>query len=291
MKECKIIEDLLPNYIEKLTNEETNEYIEKHLENCEDCRKKFENMKSEIKLNLNKSDDREVNYIKKVGNKLKLLRIFILIIVIILIVFIANTTRKIIILSDLSEKAEKYELSNNFKKTTSYYDSEQDVFVKSEYYVLNNDIYTNLTRVSNGDIEIIKIYYNSETETANIYTDKNGEKTVELNSDFLVTVNIQSPCKVDNFVELLIAGIFTNIESKEYGGKDYYYISNLEVGMNQFSSNLYVDKDTGLTIRDCEYENNSSGIGVMPTYSYEYEFDTVTENDFIEPDITEYQIK
>ena len=26
MKECKIIQDLLPNYIEGLTNEETNKY-------------------------------------------------------------------------------------------------------------------------------------------------------------------------------------------------------------------------------------------------------------------------
>ena len=27
-KECKIVQDLLPNYIEKLTNEETNQFIE-----------------------------------------------------------------------------------------------------------------------------------------------------------------------------------------------------------------------------------------------------------------------
>ena len=38
-KECKIVQDLLPNYIEKLTNEETNKFIEEHLKNCEDCKK------------------------------------------------------------------------------------------------------------------------------------------------------------------------------------------------------------------------------------------------------------
>ena len=27
-KECKIVQDLLPNYIEKLTNEETNKFID-----------------------------------------------------------------------------------------------------------------------------------------------------------------------------------------------------------------------------------------------------------------------
>ena len=30
--ECKIIQDLLPNYIENLTSEETNSYIKEHLE-------------------------------------------------------------------------------------------------------------------------------------------------------------------------------------------------------------------------------------------------------------------
>ena len=35
-RDCKIIQDLLPNYIEKLTNEETNNFIEEHLKECID---------------------------------------------------------------------------------------------------------------------------------------------------------------------------------------------------------------------------------------------------------------
>ena len=45
-KECNIIRDLLPNYIEKLTNNDTNEFIEKHIENCKKCNdllKNYEN--------------------------------------------------------------------------------------------------------------------------------------------------------------------------------------------------------------------------------------------------------
>ena len=38
-KDCKIVQDLLPNYIEKLTNEETNKYVEDHLKECEKCKK------------------------------------------------------------------------------------------------------------------------------------------------------------------------------------------------------------------------------------------------------------
>ena len=39
IKNCKIVQDLLPNYIEKLTNNETNKYIESHLNECSECKK------------------------------------------------------------------------------------------------------------------------------------------------------------------------------------------------------------------------------------------------------------
>ena len=48
-KECNIIRDLLPNYIEKLTNNDTNEFIEKHIENCEECNDLLKNYKTENK--------------------------------------------------------------------------------------------------------------------------------------------------------------------------------------------------------------------------------------------------
>ena len=35
-RECKIVQDLLPNYIDKLTADDTNEFIENHLKECEE---------------------------------------------------------------------------------------------------------------------------------------------------------------------------------------------------------------------------------------------------------------
>ena len=40
-RNCKIVQDLLPNYIEKLTTEETNQFIEEHLKECDECKKSF----------------------------------------------------------------------------------------------------------------------------------------------------------------------------------------------------------------------------------------------------------
>ena len=36
-KICNIVQDLLPNYIENLTNEETNKFIDENLKECSEC--------------------------------------------------------------------------------------------------------------------------------------------------------------------------------------------------------------------------------------------------------------
>ena len=39
---CEIIRDLLPLYIDGLTSKESNQEIEKHLKNCEECQKYYQ---------------------------------------------------------------------------------------------------------------------------------------------------------------------------------------------------------------------------------------------------------
>jgi hypothetical protein len=79
-RDCKIVQDLLPNYIEKLTNEETNNYIEKHLNECRECKNILENMQKDLNINNPERDNREVKYIKKYSEKLRMLKLIIIII-------------------------------------------------------------------------------------------------------------------------------------------------------------------------------------------------------------------
>lgn len=46
---CHLIMDLLPNYIEHMTSEETNEFIESHLDQCEACQEAYLQMSSTFK--------------------------------------------------------------------------------------------------------------------------------------------------------------------------------------------------------------------------------------------------
>ena len=82
-RDCKIVQDLLPNYIEKLTNEETNAFIEEHLNNCDDCKKILKNMQKDLNVNMTSRDKKAVKYFKKYKSKLKILKIAMVIILVI----------------------------------------------------------------------------------------------------------------------------------------------------------------------------------------------------------------
>ena len=69
--ECKIVQDLLPNYVEDLTNEETNLFIEEHLRECNTCKKMFNNMKTEIQKPDKEANKNEVNFNGKKSKRIK----------------------------------------------------------------------------------------------------------------------------------------------------------------------------------------------------------------------------
>lgn len=49
-KNCNIIKDLLPLYVENLLSEESEELVKNHLENCNDCKKELESIKSNVNI-------------------------------------------------------------------------------------------------------------------------------------------------------------------------------------------------------------------------------------------------
>lgn len=80
--DCKIVQDLLPNYVDKLTNEHTNEFIQEHLKECKNCKVTYDEMNNQINLDYN-IDNKEVKFMKKVHKKILTMGIIILILAII----------------------------------------------------------------------------------------------------------------------------------------------------------------------------------------------------------------
>lgn len=67
-----VFKDLAPAYIDKLTSEETNEQIESHMDQCEECRNYLNKMKEDLFSeyeNEKIKDKRNIDYFKKVRSK------------------------------------------------------------------------------------------------------------------------------------------------------------------------------------------------------------------------------
>lgn len=102
-KDCSLIEDLLPLYVEGLVSKESKLEIEKHLQECNSCSKILNSIKQENKLFSNEDNiirevnsDREKKCIKSIKTKI-LIKIIIAIVISIILtsfsIYILDTFR------------------------------------------------------------------------------------------------------------------------------------------------------------------------------------------------------
>ena len=265
--ECKLIQDLLPNYIEKLTNEETNKYIEEHLKECVECKTMLENMQSNIQVKNPKREEREVKYIKKFNKKFKLLRNILLIIVVLFIIIVG---RKTFILTSLENKSQEYQNSQNYYlKLESYVEGKMTI---TEAFYKQEILLVKITTYSKDLGEINQILYKSGEEKFSLID--NGETKVfqELGDISVRPVAFTS----EFFFENLYTAITTSIDKIELNGRECYMIRD-------GNTEKFIDVNTGLAIKMIDNKNNR-------TIDYKYESGVVKDNDVKRPDTTGYKI-
>lgn len=69
-RDCKIVQDLLPNYIENLTDEVTNEYIKEHIATCAECAQVLKDMNGDLKLE-QINQEHEIKYLKGIRKRVR----------------------------------------------------------------------------------------------------------------------------------------------------------------------------------------------------------------------------
>ena len=91
-----------------------------------------------------------------------------------------------------------------------------------------------------------------------------------------------------DFWDFVKCCVLSSIRNETYNGRPCYYINNTHSYMG---ASLYVDKETGLLVGRISADYDFNGTIVRePIYEFSYEFGTVTDADFIEPDISEYKV-
>jgi hypothetical protein len=93
---CAIVQDLLPNYLEGLTSEETNRAIEAHLAACPDCAAHKSAMAGEAPAAETAEQAREVDYLKKVKRRSG--RRTLIAVLITVLLFVAGAAAKLFII-------------------------------------------------------------------------------------------------------------------------------------------------------------------------------------------------
>lgn len=265
-RNCKIIQDLLPNYIEKLTNDETNQYVEEHLKECEECKNVFENMKKEIELDSKKQDEREVKYIKKYNNKLRILRNALLFIIIIFVIIVG---RKFFIITNLSDKASKSMiLTNYYTKTVTY--SNDTMSILESY---NKDgIISATMKMYSKDYDNRKIIMYKSDNEALALIESDGNKTL-VSKNVLIGI---SPVYFtgENLFHNFFMALTTSVDKINLNGKNCYLIKHN-------NTEKFIDTETGLAVKMIDNNNNR-------TTDFYYEFDVVKDSDVKRPDTTGY---
>ena len=267
-KLCNIIKDLLPSYVENLTNGETNNFIESHIANCPECKELLENMRKEIEVNSPKKEKQNFKYIKRYSKRLKIFRNILLIIA---LVFILIVARRFIIINDLSNKA------NIAQSKTNYY-------INLECYL--NKKFTIYEQYSKDKISLAlnKIYYIDNPHNVEEYINYTSDKgTIKLaknlqhqnlsDSDKDICIDITNyTLGFNTLFEKLYFALTTSIQNVTLSDKQCYLlkIDNTE---------KFVDIDTGLIVKVINNDINQ-------VTDFHYEFDTVTDEDVELPDTT-----
>lgn len=277
--ECGIVYDLLPNYVENVTNEYSNKFIEEHLSICEKCKNDYNNLKK--KMNINSSTKVEINFLKKYRKHLKVLNMIILSIVILVIGLTVNTIRKVTIIKDMQNKILEYSNSNNYYiKATKHGNNEETII---ETYKKDNVILQKITRNSKeGESSLINY---SNNKKINTYIDSGTSKIAVVDVENPITeTNVENWVYTQNEKECIMAAFMSSIKREKLDGKYVYRIKNFypaQKFITDFDNfYFYIDKETGLMIKNSENDGTN----------YEYQFNVVTDKDLIEPNIEEYTI-
>ncbi len=152
-KECEIVQDLIFGYCDGTLNSASKELVEKHLVKCEECKRVYEEIKKDKKMD---DDKIEIDYLKRVNKKLKRKKIMIvissicivLLVVLHIIAFICyyhdHTTIEIFMNKEISEE-EIENIRNQIEKQSedveiTYVSPEEQLEKMKERFKENQDL-------------------------------------------------------------------------------------------------------------------------------------------------------
>lgn len=213
----------------------------------------------------------------------KILKTILIILLVLFVLFLLHSFRNFMIIRKLQKSIEPYLSSTNYHLHSINSQDNGDSIVM-DYYKKGSKETSIIERVSEKNPTKISTYKDDESITT--YIDTPSEKYVTPNRNIVLSINIYNWCESDNNWQTFLISAFCNIKSSKYNEKDCYIISNFFSPYFLYDSSdsnlLYVEKDTGLLLK--------TQVGSMVS-ERSYEFNTVDDSFFVQPNINEYTLK
>lgn len=292
-KECNVIRDLLPNYIENLTSNNTNTYIENHIKECNDCNAILKNM--QINYNIKMEDKKSKDFIdfaRKYNRKFKSWKFFTLVIIVLaIIIFVFSTTRKCMILLINTEKFNNVINANNYHYRSYIHSKDyirsQEIYKKDGKYMYICSIYNKNTYEAIYPVGYV-IYYDGQKTY--VYNEDEKTKTKYYSTyDYNVYEDIMLDQQETKASNILLRSIFSKIDTTTINGKECYRIvpSKMLIDNNLDDNNInYIEKDTGFPVKSISTDNVNNYTGM---FEFSIELNIVTDDNLVIPNAKDYK--
>lgn len=218
--------------------------------------------------------------------KLKICKIILIIVLIIIILLAIRIIRNFIILNSMQNKVAEYTEKINF-----YYKIEEDNSNISYFEVYRkNDLKKITIMQKKPENKVMNFIYPGYT---NIYEDvANGIDSMRSqNGETFENVTIPNYINFNNHFQMLLSSLLVKIKTETIDGTEYCVITNLYSPSYTIENHIqkvtfYFSKNTGLVEKIVE----TMDTGGENTILYTYEFDTVTDENLLEPDKSNYKL-
>lgn len=209
----------------------------------------------------------------------KILMIILFIIVIFIIILAIHTIRNYVIISNLQKNEQQYANITNYHIKVSVEETSKEKGTTTIDYYKKDSKQIFFIEYNNGD----KLTEYNNGQKRDMFMEKDGTKKAKLNMDPNTINEVKISILPENiFMQKIFNCMFSKIVSTKVDEKDCYLISgqfNSIIFSEEGKNELYIEKDTGLSIKM---------VSDNYTQQREYEFNSVEDSIFQEPDINEY---
>lgn len=267
-KECEIINDLLPNYVEDLVSEETRKFVNEHINNCEYCKKKLEILKEDkkkTKIKSKKEQKIELDHLKKYNKKMLYMKIPLIIILVIIAIFIiyilSRYFYKCNIVENTIAKINEVSTSTNYhlytsEFTKSYITEEEEYSITEIFY--KDGKYKEISSYNSKDksVEKKERYWNEEDLIEeNLNKEVNSEEDIiakNAYNKYYKSGELKMRIPNANLEEgkfALLRNIMLNVRTSFLYGEECYILKNSDSSSYR---EIWINKEDMLPVLEIE---------------------------------------